>query len=191
MPAQIRHAPVPTRAGVRRTPRTVWQSGGSSVEPGLGMRSNWPLAIQEECENACFRTFATRFLVLSALEEAVRGIGEHWHSLEVGFKPYPVGLFNIGPVEACLAMLGEAPVDVGQIEAVNIETYHDARKFTGEKYTTTPQQLRGRAPVHAVLGRGHAHGRRDAPPGSSPTSDSRTLRSTSWRRRSRWSSRRP
>ena len=34
-------------------------------------------------------------------------------------------------------MLGEAPVDVGQIEAVNIETYHDARKFTGEKYTTT------------------------------------------------------
>ena len=101
------------------------------------MRSNWPLAIQEECENACFRTFATRFLVLSALEEAVRGIGEHWHSLEVGFKPYPVGLFNIGPVEACLAMLGEAPIDVGQIEAVNIETYHDARKFTGEKDTTT------------------------------------------------------
>ena len=62
-------------------------------------------------------------------EEAVRGIGEHWHSLEVGFKPYPVGLFNIGP--------GEAPIDVGQIETVNIETYHDVRKFTGEKYTTT------------------------------------------------------
>ena len=25
-----------------RAPRIVWQSGGSSVEPGLGMRSNWP-----------------------------------------------------------------------------------------------------------------------------------------------------
>ena len=71
------------------------------------------------------------------LEEAVRDIGEHWHSLEVGFKPYPVGLFNIGPVEACLAMLDEAPIDADRIEAVTIETYHDARKFTGEKYTTT------------------------------------------------------
>ena len=47
-------------------------------------------------------------------------------SLEVGFKPYPVGLFNIGPVEACLAMLDEAPIDVGRIESVQIETYHDA-----------------------------------------------------------------
>ena len=49
-------------------------------------------------------------------------------------------------------------------KAVNIETYHDARKFTGEEVHHHPQQLRGRAPVHAVLGRGYAHGRRDAPP---------------------------
>ena len=71
------------------------------------------------------------------LNEAVRGIGEHWHSLEVGFKPYPVGLFNIGPVEACRTMLKEAPIDVGGIESIQVRTYHDARKFTGEKYTTT------------------------------------------------------
>ena len=71
------------------------------------------------------------------LEEAVRGIGSHWHSLEVGFKPYPVGLFNIGPVEVCLTMMKEAPIDVAAVESIKIETYHDARKFTGEKYTTT------------------------------------------------------
>ena len=70
------------------------------------------------------------------LEEAVRAIGTLWHSLEVGFKPYPVGLFNIGPVELILAMLGEAPIDTDRIESVLVRTYHDARKFTGEKYTT-------------------------------------------------------
>ena len=34
-------------------------------------------------------------------------------------------------------MLKEAPIDVAAIAAIKIETYHDARKFTGEKYTTT------------------------------------------------------
>jgi 2-methylcitrate dehydratase PrpD len=71
------------------------------------------------------------------LEAAVRGIGEVWHSLEVGFKPYPVGLFNIGPVEICLDLLAEKPIDVGAIDSVDVRTYHDAWKFTGEKYTTT------------------------------------------------------
>ena len=70
------------------------------------------------------------------LAEAVRGLGEVWHALEVGFKPYPVGLFNIGPVEAALALVAERPIAAADIEAVEIRTYHDARKFTGEKYTT-------------------------------------------------------
>ena len=70
------------------------------------------------------------------LAEAVRGLGEVWHSLEVGFKPYPVGLFIIGPVEAALALIAEQPIAAADIEAVEIRTYHDARKFTGEKYTT-------------------------------------------------------
>ena len=72
-----------------------------------------------------------------ALDEAVRGIGERWHSLEVGFKPYPVGLFINGPVEVSLALLEEAPIRAEDIRDVLITTYHDGRKFTGEKYTTT------------------------------------------------------
>ena len=71
------------------------------------------------------------------LEEGVRGLNEIWHSLEVGFKPYPVGLFNNGPVEICLDFLAESPIDVGAIDSVVVRTYHDAWKFTGQKYTTT------------------------------------------------------
>ena len=71
------------------------------------------------------------------LDEGVRGLNEIWHSLEVGFKPYPVGLFNNGPVEICLDFLAEKPIDVGAIDSVVVRTYHDAWKFTGQKYTTT------------------------------------------------------
>ena len=71
------------------------------------------------------------------LEAAVRGLSEVWHTLEVGFKPYPVGLFIIGPVEICLDLLAESPIDVGAIDSVDVRTYHDGWKFTGEKDTTT------------------------------------------------------
>lgn len=71
------------------------------------------------------------------LEEAVRGIGNVWHSLEVGFKPYPVGHLNVGPVEICLYLMAEKPINAAEVESVEIRTYHDAWKFTGQKYTTT------------------------------------------------------
>jgi 2-methylcitrate dehydratase PrpD len=71
------------------------------------------------------------------LAESVRDIGERWHSLEVGFKPYPVGLFINGPVEVCLALLAEAPIRAEDVQDALITTYHDGCKFTGEKYTTT------------------------------------------------------
>jgi len=71
------------------------------------------------------------------LTEATRGFGKIWHSLEVGFKPYPVGLLIIGPVEAALALTAEKPITTDNIEAVEIKTYHEGLKFTGEKYTTT------------------------------------------------------
>lgn len=71
------------------------------------------------------------------LEEAVRGIGEVWHALEVGFKPYPVGHLNVGPVEICLDLMAERPINAAEVESVQIGTYHDAWKFTGQKYTTT------------------------------------------------------
>ena len=37
-----RSRPPPRNKESRRAPRIVWQSAGSSVEPDLGMRSNWP-----------------------------------------------------------------------------------------------------------------------------------------------------
>ena len=67
----------------------------------------------------------------------MRGLGEVWNVLEVGFKPYPVGLFIIGPVEICLDLMAEAPIDPAAIDTVAVRTYHDAWNFTGEKYTTT------------------------------------------------------
>jgi 2-methylcitrate dehydratase PrpD len=71
------------------------------------------------------------------LGAAVRGIGEEWHTLEVGFKPYPVGHLNVGPVEICLLLMAEKPIDAAAVESVQIRTYHDAWQFTGQKYTTT------------------------------------------------------
>jgi 2-methylcitrate dehydratase PrpD len=70
------------------------------------------------------------------LDVATRGLGQLWHLLETGFKPYPVGLFNIGPVEICLVLLAEARIEAEAIKAITIRTYHDAWKFTGQKYTT-------------------------------------------------------
>ena len=71
------------------------------------------------------------------LKEAVSGLGEIWHSLELGFKPYPVGLFNIGPVEICINLIKDNPIDISEVVSVEVLTYHDAWKFTGQKYTTT------------------------------------------------------
>jgi 2-methylcitrate dehydratase PrpD len=70
------------------------------------------------------------------LEEAVRGIGTIWHSLEVGFKPFPVGHLNIGPVEICLHLMAERPIEISRIESVEVRSFHDAWKFTGQKYTS-------------------------------------------------------
>ena len=48
-----------------------------------------------------------------------------------------MGLSNNGPVEICLDILVECPIDVGAIDPVVVRTYRDGWKFTGQKYTTT------------------------------------------------------
>ena len=57
------------------------------------MRSNWPLSIQEECENACFRTIATRLLVLSKYEDVYLRAYETPTELRTGLARY-VGFYN-------------------------------------------------------------------------------------------------
>ena len=70
------------------------------------------------------------------LARAVAGLGEDWTSRELAFKPYPIGLLNVAPVEICLALAADHRIDPRAIEAVEVATYADAVHFTGRKYTT-------------------------------------------------------
>jgi 2-methylcitrate dehydratase PrpD len=71
------------------------------------------------------------------IERAVAGLGETWATRELAFKPYPIGLLIIGPVEVILDQLTQHRRDHGEVAAIEVRSYHDAWKFTGEKYTTT------------------------------------------------------
>ena len=70
------------------------------------------------------------------LERALEGFGEKWHSRDVAFKPYPLGHFIVGPVEAVLDLLAEAPIDADEVESVDIATYQAAVHGCGKKYST-------------------------------------------------------
>ena len=70
------------------------------------------------------------------LERAIEGFGEKWHSRDVAFKPYPLGHLIVGPVEAVLDLLAEAPIDAGEVESVDIATYLAAVHGCGKKYST-------------------------------------------------------
>ena len=70
------------------------------------------------------------------LERAIEGFGEKWHSRDVAFKPYPLGHLIVGPVEAVLDLLAEAPIDAGEVDSVDIATYQAAVHGCGKKYST-------------------------------------------------------
>jgi 2-methylcitrate dehydratase PrpD len=70
-------------------------------------------------------------------DAATKGLGETWATRELAFKPYPIGLLIIGPVEIVLDQLGQHQCNYQEVEAITVRSYHDAKKFTGEKYTTT------------------------------------------------------
>lgn len=71
-----------------------------------------------------------------AVDRVVDGLGERWTTRELAFKPYPIGLLIIGPVEIVLDLLADRRPDPDQIESVRVRTYEAAHKFTGGKYTT-------------------------------------------------------
>ena len=70
------------------------------------------------------------------LERALEGFGDKWHSRDVAFKPYPLGHLIVGPVEAVLDLLAEAPIEAGEVDAVEITTYQAAVHGCGKKYST-------------------------------------------------------
>ena len=70
------------------------------------------------------------------LARALDGFGEKWHSRDVSFKPYPLGHLIVGPVEAVLDLLAEAPIEADEVESVEIATYRAAVHGCGEKYST-------------------------------------------------------
>ena len=69
-------------------------------------------------------------------DKALAGIGSEWHCLHTAFKPYPVGIVIVGPVEMCLDLLSERRIAPDDIAAVTITTYKEAHHFTGKIYTT-------------------------------------------------------
>jgi 2-methylcitrate dehydratase PrpD len=70
------------------------------------------------------------------LTKCTDGFGSVWHSLEVAFKPYPVGLLNVGPIQLALQLRRDPAFDVDAIECIEVATYKEAALFTGQKYTT-------------------------------------------------------
>ena len=69
------------------------------------------------------------------LDRAVDGLGATWTTRELAFKPYPIGLLIIGPVEIVLDQLADRPIPPGEIRSVEVRSYQAACMFTG-KHTT-------------------------------------------------------
>ena len=69
------------------------------------------------------------------LERAVKGLGEAWTTRELAFKPYPIGLLIIGPVEIVLDQLADRRFQPDDIRSIEVRSFEAACMFTG-KYTT-------------------------------------------------------
>ena len=69
------------------------------------------------------------------LDRAVEGLGETWTTRELAFKPYPIGLLIIGPVEIVLDQLAGRRIPPDDIRSVEVRSYQAACMFTG-KHTT-------------------------------------------------------
>jgi len=70
------------------------------------------------------------------LTKALAAIGSEWHILRAAFKPYPVGIVIVGPVEMCLDLLSQRKIAPDEIASVTVTTYREAYHFTGKIYTT-------------------------------------------------------
>ena len=66
------------------------------------------------------------------LDRAVEGLGEVWATRELAFKPYPIGLLIIGPVEIVLDQLADRRLPPDEIRSVEVRSYEAASMFTGK-----------------------------------------------------------
>lgn len=66
------------------------------------------------------------------LDRAVEGLGETWTTRELAFKPYPIGLLIIGPVEIVLDQLAHRRIAPAEVRSVEVRSYHAACMFTGK-----------------------------------------------------------
>ena len=66
------------------------------------------------------------------LDRAVEGLGVVWATRELAFKPYPIGLLIIGPVEIVLDQLAGHRLSPDEIRSVEVRSYEAARMFTGK-----------------------------------------------------------
>ena len=74
------------------------------------------------------------------LKVAVDKLGEFWSCLDTAFKPYPIGLLIVGPVEIILDLLAERPIKPDEVERIDVTTYLEAAHFTGRQTTIdTPE----------------------------------------------------
>jgi 2-methylcitrate dehydratase PrpD len=97
--------------------RAGFRSGPLEGEPP---RHHGPLAIVADAVDAA---------------PALQGLGEDWRIAELAYKPYPIGLLNIGAVELGAALSRNGAVDPDAITRISIRTYRDAVHFV-TKYTT-------------------------------------------------------
>ena len=69
------------------------------------------------------------------MNKCISGLGSKWHTLEVAFKPFPIGHLIIGAVEATLE-LRKDKIDPKKVKSIRVTTFRDAVTFTGKKYTS-------------------------------------------------------
>jgi 2-methylcitrate dehydratase PrpD len=67
---------------------------------------------------------------------ALDGLGTNWRIEELAYKPFPIGLLNIGPVEICRKMAKRRRLRLDDVATIRVRTYKDAAHFV-TKYTST------------------------------------------------------
>ncbi|MEA2779574.1 MAG: hypothetical protein QOK29_1118 [Rhodospirillaceae bacterium] len=82
-------------------------------------------------------------------------LGSRWRILEMYFKPYPVCRWAQPAVEAALSLRRAHQVDPANIEAVDVETFHEATRLDQHRPATTEEaQYSLPFPVAAAIVRG-------------------------------------
>lgn len=90
-----------------------------------------------------------------AEHEAFRDLGTRWWVGEQYFKPWPVCRWAQPPVEAALALRADHDLSAADVEAIRVETFHEALRLAARPVRTTEEaQYSTGFPVAVALLRG-------------------------------------